>query len=577
MRITSLLVTAAATAACQLPASCAVLYVSPAGNNSADGRSWASAKRTISEAAAAAAFGDEIWVAAGTYTTPVALRSGVAVYGGFAGTESTRNERDPAANPVFLTVPGPQPAVTFYNNASVLTRLDGLRITGCGGDAIRAPEGMPSIHGCEITGNAGAGIVCEMGSPAVVRCRISGNGGAGVVCDTYASPALSLCTLAGNRGGGVVCAGESAPVVDRCFIRDNGSGGILSTASSPVVQGCVISGSAGPGVSCREGSAAVLINNTVAANSGAGLELEPGARAANNIVAFNASGIVIPPGAEAPALVRNCVFGNTAGDYIGMAPPAGDLRADPQFVAPGSGDFRIRPSSPCRDAGDDASVSNLPSDIEGRARRIGAAVDIGAYELDGTAAAVSGIPDVRRAPPGTSAEGVRGVVSAAWSGVFYLQKEDRACGIRVEQAGHALVPGDRASVSGTAGVTGTGEVCLLASSSIREGTAAVRAVGVTGKALRTGRGVGPDGLLVRIAGRVTHRDAAAGSFTVDDGSELRDRSGHPGVRVSCPGLPVPAAGAAVVVTGALSLEQAGGQPRPLILPRSAQDIVSVSP
>lgn len=50
--------------------------------------------------------GDEIWVAAGIYkpttssdqSASIQLRAGVAVYGGFAGNETTRGERNPQAN-----------------------------------------------------------------------------------------------------------------------------------------------------------------------------------------------------------------------------------------------------------------------------------------------------------------------------------------------------------------------------------------------------------------------------------------------------------------------------------------------
>ncbi len=569
--------TAAIGAVWQLPALCAVFYVSPSGSDSAGGHSWATAKRTIAAAVSAAAFGDEVWVAAGVYTTPVSLRSGVAVYCGFAGGESSRDKRDPVANPVTLTVPGPGPAVYIYAGASVFTRIEGLRISGCGGDGIRAPEGSATIRECEITGNSGSGLVCDVGSPIVERCRITGNIGAGVLCENYAAPHLWFSTISGNAGGGVVCKGESAPLVDRCFIRNNGADGILCRGSSPVIQGCVITGSPGAGVSCQDGSAPVLINNTIAASQGTGLALESGASATNNIVAFNGRGIALPPGADAPALLRNCVYGNSGGDYAGVSPGAGDVRADPQFVALSAGDVRIRPSSPCRDAGDDTAASSLATDIEGRARKTGAAVDIGAYELDAGLPAVSGIPEARMAPPGTPAEGVRGIVSAVWSGVFYLQREDRACGIRVEQTAHTLQPGDRASVSGTVGVTASGEPCLLATSSAREGSGTVRALAATGRALRPGPGTAPAGLLVRIAGRVTHHDTQSSSFTVDDGSGLQDGNGYPGVRVSCPGIPVPVAGVCVVVTGICSREQPGGMLRPVILPRTAQDIVSVSP
>ncbi len=36
----------------------------------------------------------EIWVAAATYVQPITLKSGVALYGGFAGTETAREQRN---------------------------------------------------------------------------------------------------------------------------------------------------------------------------------------------------------------------------------------------------------------------------------------------------------------------------------------------------------------------------------------------------------------------------------------------------------------------------------------------------
>ena len=54
-----------------------------------DGQSWATAYPSIQPAVAAAASGDELWVAASTYTGTgtevVKLKAGVTLYGGFAG------------------------------------------------------------------------------------------------------------------------------------------------------------------------------------------------------------------------------------------------------------------------------------------------------------------------------------------------------------------------------------------------------------------------------------------------------------------------------------------------------------
>jgi len=76
-----------------------------------DGRSWATAHTTLTDALAEAVSGNEIWVAEGTYypTTGTdrdasfSLIAGVTLYGGFAGTESGSDERDWEARETVLS------------------------------------------------------------------------------------------------------------------------------------------------------------------------------------------------------------------------------------------------------------------------------------------------------------------------------------------------------------------------------------------------------------------------------------------------------------------------------------------
>ncbi|MDA0991895.1 MAG: hypothetical protein O3A51_14240, partial [Verrucomicrobia bacterium] len=68
-----------------------------------DGSTWANAYSKLEAALSGSSSGDEIWVAAGTYyptngtdkTATFQMVSGVDIYGGFAGTETDRSQRDP--------------------------------------------------------------------------------------------------------------------------------------------------------------------------------------------------------------------------------------------------------------------------------------------------------------------------------------------------------------------------------------------------------------------------------------------------------------------------------------------------
>ena len=78
-------------------------YVNGAATGSGDGSSWTNAYTDLGDALRANIPYDEIWVARGPINRCCALIKFVIppdknVYGGFAGTESIRSERDPANN-----------------------------------------------------------------------------------------------------------------------------------------------------------------------------------------------------------------------------------------------------------------------------------------------------------------------------------------------------------------------------------------------------------------------------------------------------------------------------------------------
>ena len=118
-------------------------YVNAAASPStADGASWATAIPYLQDALEAALPGDVIWIAQGKYkpttnndrTASFMLKSGIKLYGGFAGTESQLQQRDWQAHPAILSGDIGAPGVAEDNSYCILTatqtdfntRLDGL-------------------------------------------------------------------------------------------------------------------------------------------------------------------------------------------------------------------------------------------------------------------------------------------------------------------------------------------------------------------------------------------------------------------------------------------------------------------
>lgn len=88
-----------------------VAYVNHAATGAGDGSSWADAYTDLTAALAATATG-EVWIAAGTYTpSNVALdtfnafevNNAISIFGGFDGTEVSKDDREPGTNTTILS------------------------------------------------------------------------------------------------------------------------------------------------------------------------------------------------------------------------------------------------------------------------------------------------------------------------------------------------------------------------------------------------------------------------------------------------------------------------------------------
>lgn len=232
------------------------LYVNAAAPGGGSGTSWALAmndlQNAICEAVRSRGAVQEIWVRAGTYYPDLNsdleqmafyLRDDLAIYGGFAGTETMLAQRNPIANPTILSGEIGSAMVTFDNSNNVVmsignsatARLDGFTIT----------KGIADTSNLYFTDDGG-GMRNDGSSPTVANCTFSMNSvvdaGGGMVNMGGSSPDVIECTFVDNtaeRGGGMGNYEASAPLVSGCTFSSNDAasvgGGMHNELSSPIV------------------------------------------------------------------------------------------------------------------------------------------------------------------------------------------------------------------------------------------------------------------------------------------------------------------------------------------------------
>jgi hypothetical protein len=264
--------------------------------SSGDGINWANAYPKLQKAINNASAGDKIWVAAGTYR-PTAnydldignrgkhfrLKNGVAIFGGFAGTETALKQRKVKKNKTILSgdigVKGDSSDNcyhVFYHPAAAALEpnavLDGFTITAGNADSVDIPH------------DSGGGMYNEASSPTVKNCTFSNNSadvGGGMMNENSANPVVTNCTFKSNTadfGGGVYNYTDSNPTVKNCTFRQNfvwlGGGGMANDDSSPTVTGCTFSsnvvdldGDYGGGISNFSYSDPNVINCTFSGNA----------------------------------------------------------------------------------------------------------------------------------------------------------------------------------------------------------------------------------------------------------------------------------------------------------------------
>ncbi|NCD33990.1 MAG: hypothetical protein EOL87_11330, partial [Spartobacteria bacterium] len=416
-----------------------ILYAVPGGLTNGPCDSWATAgdlhyvRNWLSDP------GYEIWVKAGTYTprdgdgnltrNATFLMIYGALYGGFNGTETNRNQRDPQANLTVLSGDlngddGADFANRTDNALHVLTlsdgTVDGFTISGGQADGIDSE----SIGG----GVYNSGI----GNPTLNNVTLTDNfavDGGGLYTVEDAAITLTDVTFSGNRaadnGGGMAVGSDASPLLRRVTFSDNeggASGGMMANngfGSAVNLINVTFSGNsatntgsdvrAGGGLLAKSSAIVYLTNCTFSGNSATstafiaagGIASDMGTvNIGNTIVAGNTSATANPdisgPGFQ--SLGHNLIgldddeIGGLEpganGDLIGTNGVPIDARLAP--LADNGGlthTMALLTNSPARDAGDDALAP--PADQRGVSRPQGSHCDIGAFELDYAALTVT--------------------------------------------------------------------------------------------------------------------------------------------------------------------------------------------
>ncbi len=383
-----------------------LIYVNT--NNSAsiqDGATWATAMNNLQTALSFSENGTSVWVAQGTYKPTTTtdrnvsfnVTSGVKLYGGFAGTETTLQQRVNASETILSGNIG-TPNDASDNSYHVMTIVDATVNPII--DKLCIKQGYASNQPLSFTSDAsskstlissfggyterGGGIYIKNSSPVITNCKIQNNAatsGGGIYAEVNSLPTIKFCIISGNNAtlGGGFYNQNSNTLIDNSLITGNksfGGAAMYNNKSNPNITNVTIAGN-----DCVVG--------TIFNSSSSGNVSNP---IIKNAIIWNNTGTLDNLSA--------ITYSTVEGGYAGI----GNLNLDPKFVSaqtPTSaptmaGNYHVMGDSPSVDAGENGSISSMDLDLDGKLRRYDAAtVDMGAYELIGNFdSAISGSWDV---------------------------------------------------------------------------------------------------------------------------------------------------------------------------------------
>jgi hypothetical protein len=369
-------------------------------NDAGDGRSWATAKKTIQAAIALSVPYDTILVTNGVYAPISTTNKTIAIRSVNGGAVTVIDGGGTSRCATLGSVP-----IHLNTILAGFTLRNGSASSGGGSCYGTLDNCTLSANSASYGGGSYCGILnnctlslnfastCGGGSYSGLlnRCTLtlnrSNNGGG-----SYYG-ILNTCTLSDNSvsssGGGVYSA-----TLNNCALTGNSAFSLGGGAYSATLNNCTLSGNS---ASSGGGAYSATLNNCTltgnSASSGGGIY----AGTLNNCTL--AGNWASSCGGSYNATLNNCIsWGNTlasgvTNNYVGgtfsyscttpLPSGTGNISADPLFRLPVAGDFRLSPGAPCLNAGTNGyAVGSV--DLLGNLRIQDGTVDMGAYEGAGT-------------------------------------------------------------------------------------------------------------------------------------------------------------------------------------------------
>ncbi|MCE9557447.1 MAG: right-handed parallel beta-helix repeat-containing protein [Armatimonadetes bacterium] len=248
-----------------------VIFVKADATGTSTGSNWSNAYPSPHSALAEALPGDQVWVAQGTYipttaTDPDAsfeVPTGVAVYGGFSGTETLLSQRNWNNAPTVFSGPLPNGVqIMRVADGAVGVIIDGLIVKNSTGvftlgGGLYSPNSIIQVRNCTFRDNssyqaAGTCILIANGSATITNCTFDNNyarftDGGGIATDGSAGVYVEKCKFlngrgdsyaSGGNGVGIAIKGSGVSRIVQCEFRNN-AGFPVSGSQYPSYGGAI--------------------------------------------------------------------------------------------------------------------------------------------------------------------------------------------------------------------------------------------------------------------------------------------------------------------------------------------------